>query len=106
VLDDERRLPLHEREVAPAEGRVRLRWLQQFAGLRLDVSLVLLVVDGEDQVRERLQPAVPHGIGHDLQEFRVPHAAVDTLEIPPFHGQNGLVEGQQSRSQGIALSHR
>lgn len=106
MLDDERRLALHERQVAPPEGRIGLRRLQQLPRLGLDVPLVLVVVDREDQVGERLQPAVPHRIGHDLQEFRAGEAAVDALEIAPFHGQHGLVQGEQRRPQGIELRHR
>src|SRR3954454_22411216 len=53
VLDDEHRLALHEREVAAAEGRLGLRRKQKLLRLLDDVTLVLLVVDGQDEARER-----------------------------------------------------
>ena len=58
----ERRLALHEREVAPAERRLLLRRHQQLPGALGELlrarPLLLVLLEGEDQLAERLQPAV------------------------------------------------
>ena len=104
MLDDERRLALHQRQVAPAERRLRLRRLQELSGLRRQVSLVVGVVESEDQLRERLQPAVAHRVGDDLQEFRVTETSVNALEVPPLHAQESFVEREQRRAERVRLS--
>jgi hypothetical protein len=68
--EDEVRLPLHQREVAAPERRLPLRRQQQLSGpsdeLVLRGPLVLGLLEGEDQRAERLQPAVPDGVGDKL----------------------------------------
>src|SRR5258706_2498010 len=105
MREHESRLSLHQREVPPAERRLLGRRQKQVAGALPQLlrrrPLLVVFLEGEDQLAERLQPAVANRVGDDLEERRARKAAVDPLEVLALGREHGLVKRQESTKQRI-----
>src|SRR5439155_20965535 len=98
MLEHEPRVALQQREVPPPERRFLLRRREELARARQELlgrgSLLLGVVEGEDQLGQRLQPAVAQRILDELEELGVRERAVDPLDVSALGGEHRVVEGQ------------
>ena len=101
-------LSLHEREVPPAERRLLGRRQKQVAGAVPELfsrrALLLVLFEGEDQLAERLQPAVAKRVGDDLEEGGAREAAVDPLEVLSLGREHGLVKSEKCSMECVFRS--